>query len=88
MTFPCTNALQERRNRRRKRREGEEGEEEIFKIHMKNYRKVVGEKYFLIKAIFKTKYLILNEFQLILNILQFYHILTVFWFSCHMEQDT
>lgn len=56
-------------------------------MYMKKYCKVVGEKHVFIKAVFKNKHLILNEFQLILNILQIYHLLIVFQPSCHMEQD-
>lgn len=71
-------SLQKCPSRKQKKQEQEEEGRKIFKMYMKKYCKVVGEKHVFIKAVFKNKHLILNEFQLILNILQIYHLLIVF----------
>lgn len=62
---------------RKQKKQGKEEEEETadggrgkrrgkrrkpFKVHVKNYRKVVGEKHFFIKIFFKLNTLILSEF--------------------------
>lgn len=55
------------RKEKKQEKEGEEKEEKgrdkrrgrrrrIFKMHMKNYCKVVGEKHLFIKAVFKNKH--------------------------------
>lgn len=67
----CKCPIEKKKQEEEEEGKGRRGRRKILKMHVNNYCKVVGEKHFLVKAIFKNKYLILNEFQLILNNLQF-----------------